>query len=86
MLDGLGRQPAFVIVYKNPLGHLLIPVGASAVEIFVHFGDEFHVFHQIWGIALKNRPSAHPAAVTFQVALIPIGPNLLEVRAEGMAG
>jgi hypothetical protein len=71
---------------EDPFPNVAGPMTARAMEVLIDLGDEIGLLHGLGRIALEHRPRANAPTVAFQVAIGTIGPDLLEISAEGMAG
>lgn len=86
VLNGVGWQPAPVIMDEDPLRHIGVPMRARAVEILIDFRDEFGFFYRVWGIALEDGLGADAPAVALQITVGAVRTHFLEIGAESMAG
>ena len=65
MLDRVRREAAGIVMDKDPLCHIVIPMSACAVEVPINLRNKVSLPYRVGGVALEDRLGAYSPTVAF---------------------
>lgn len=84
LLDGFGRETAYVVVDKFPTPQPVAPMEQGTVKISIDVCEEISELDRVGRIALEHCRITGAVTVAFQVAHRAIGSDRLEIPRKGM--